>query len=80
MIVVVVIVVVIAVVVMIPVTFVHLPATVVVVVVGMLPIRARKGWPAPFTTVPGIAAAFPIPVAIGPNVAGARDRGAYFIT
>jgi hypothetical protein len=53
----------------VPVAFVHLPALLVVVVVGMAPVGAGVGWPLPDTWNPDIAVAAGSPVAIDPGVA-----------
>lgn len=63
-----VVVVVIAVVFVIPVAFVHLPASLVVVVVGVAPVGAGVRWPLPAAGNPDVAAAARAPVAVNPGV------------
>jgi hypothetical protein len=63
------IVVVVAMVLAVPVTFVHLPALLVVVVVGMGPVGAGVGWPLPDAGDPDVVVAANSPVAIDPGVA-----------
>jgi hypothetical protein len=75
--VVVIVVVVIAMIFVIPVAFVHLPATLIVVVVGVGPVGAGIGRPLPCTWNPDIVAAARHPVPIDPDEAfrghGRRD-------
>lgn len=59
---------VVAVVVMVPVAVVHLPATLVVVIVWMAPVGAVVGWALPDSGTPGIAAPVISPVAFSPDV------------
>lgn len=67
-IVIVIVVMVIAVVLMIPVTFVNLPALLVVVIVGMSPIRSWVWWTIPAAGDPCVAISAPVPVAIDPGI------------
>ena len=60
-------VVVVVVVFVVPVALVHLPALLVVVVVGMAPIGAGVGWTLPDTNVPDVAASIVSPVAFSPD-------------
>src|SRR5438309_2092378 len=73
-------VVVIAMVFVVPVAFVHLPALLVVVVVGMAPVGAGVGWPLPDAGDPDIAAAPSSPVAIDPGVTFSRHGRSYLIS
>jgi hypothetical protein len=69
-----------AVILAVPVAFVHLPSTVVMIVVGVGPIGAWV-WPSvPSARIPLVAAAYSTPVSIDPDEAFARKRGAYLIT
>jgi hypothetical protein len=77
--VVVVLVVMVAVVFVIPVAFVHLPALLVVVVVGMGPIGTGIGRPLPDSGNPDVAAFALAPVAIDPRVAFSWHGGPHFI-
>jgi hypothetical protein len=63
----------------VPVTFVHLPALLVVVVVGMVPVGASVGWLLPDAAMPDVAASVVSPVAIGPHEAYAGCGWADFI-
>ena len=63
----------------IPVTFVHLPAALVVVVVGVAPIGALVGWPLPGTGNPDVAATACSPVTVNPVVAFFRHRRPYLV-
>lgn len=53
----------------VPVAFVHLPALLVVVVVGMAPVGAGVGWPLPDAGDPDVVVAASSPVAIDPDEA-----------
>jgi hypothetical protein len=64
----------------VPMAFVHLPATVKMVVVRMAPVGSRVGWPLPTAGDPDIAAAAWSPVAIHPGVAFSGHSGPYLIT
>jgi hypothetical protein len=70
---------VVAVVFMIPVTLVVCPAVGVVVVVGVGPIGARIGWPAPHSGDPHVTSPGPVPIPVHPNVARTGKRGANLI-
>src|ERR1700738_2731347 len=70
---------VIAVVFMVPVAFVHLPALLVVVVVGVAPIGSLVGWPLPAARNPDVAATVGSPVAVDPLKAFAGRDGAYLV-
>jgi hypothetical protein len=72
-------VVVIAMVFVIPMTFMHLPATVIMVVVRMAPVGSRVGRPLPTPGDPDIPPAAWSPVAIHPGVAFSRHRRPYLI-
>jgi hypothetical protein len=52
----------------VPMAFVHLPALLVVVVVGMVPIGACIGWLLPDATVPDVAASIVAPVSFDPDI------------
>jgi len=52
----------------VPVALVHLPALLVVVVVGMAPGGAGEGWSLPDTAVPYVSASIIAPVAFGPDI------------
>ena len=52
---------------MIPVALVHLPALVIVVVVGMAPVSAGVRWPVPTSWNPAIVPPIIAPVAIDPS-------------
>jgi hypothetical protein len=60
--------VVIAVVFAVPVAFMYLPASLVVVVVGVAPVSAGVGWSLPAAGDPGVAVATLAPIAINPGV------------
>src|SRR5258708_22175118 len=79
MIVVVVAVVMVAMVFAIPVTFVHLPAALVVVVVGVAPVGAGVGWSLPAAGDPDVAATACSPVTVNPVVAFFRHRRPYLV-
>jgi hypothetical protein len=64
----------------VPMAFVHLPATVKMVVVRMTPVGSRVGWPLPTPGDPYIAAAAWSPIAIHPGVAFSGHSGPYLIT
>jgi hypothetical protein len=74
-----------AVVLVVPVAFVHLPALLVMVVVGMIPVGTLVGWALPDADVPDVTASIVAPVALGPyitrtghawlNLAAERWRG-----
>jgi len=68
-----------AVVFVVPVAFVHLPAAVVVVVVGVAPVGPGVGRTLPDAGTPNIATAVVSPVTFGPDVAFAGHGGADFI-
>ena len=72
-------VVVIPVVFMIPMAFVHLPAALVVVVVGVAPVGAGVGWPLPSAGDPDIVAAARAPVPIDPGEAFSRHERSHLI-
>jgi len=72
-------VVVIAVVFVIPVAFMYLPASLVVVVVGVAPVGAGVGWPLPPAGDPDIVAAARAPVPIDPGEAFSRHDRSYLI-
>jgi hypothetical protein len=59
----------------IPVTFMHVPAVLVVVIVGVTPVRPLIGRAIPTTWDPDIAASIDTPVAVNPDEAFARRRG-----
>jgi len=52
----------------VPVAFMYLPTLLVVVVVGMAPVRAGVGWPLPSAWDPDVAVATRPPIAINPGV------------
>ena len=62
----------------VPVTFMHLPALLVVIVVGMVPVSAGIGRALPTASSPDIAASIVAPVAFGPDIALAGHRGTDF--
>jgi hypothetical protein len=62
-----------AVVFVIPMAFVHLPALLIVVVVGVAPVSAWVGWPFPASAYPCITAVVGSPVAIDPLISFAGD-------
>src|ERR1700676_1285978 len=64
-------VVVVTVVFMVPVAFMDCPALLVVVVVGMAPVRSLIGRPLPRSTSPLVPRAGPGPRSLGPNIARA---------
>lgn len=71
--------VVIAVVFVVPVSFMHLPALLVVVVVWMAPVGSRIGRPLPNPRDPDIPTAAISPVAINPDEAFSWNRWPYLI-
>ena len=73
-------VVVIAMVFMIPMAFMHLPATLIVVIVRMAPVSSRVGRPLPNPGDPDIASAASSPVAINPDVTLSWKGGPCFIS
>jgi len=79
MIVIVVPVVMVAVILMVPVAFVIAPAAIVVVVVGMAPIRARIWRMVPAPMDPAVVIPVRRPVAVDPDEAGTRNRAGFFI-
>jgi hypothetical protein len=74
-----VVVVVIAMVFVVPMAFMHLPATVIMVVVRMAPVGSRVGWPLPAPRDPDIPPTTWSPVAIHPGVAFSWHRRPYLI-
>ena len=62
----------------VPVTFVHLPALLVVVVVGMAPVGASVGRALPDAWAPDVASTVISPVAFGPYIALAGHCGTDF--
>jgi hypothetical protein len=72
-------VVVIAAVFVIPMSFVHLPATLVVVIVRMSPVSARIRWPLPYARIPDITPIIVAPVSVDPGVALAWHGRSDFI-
>jgi hypothetical protein len=72
-------VVVIAMIFVVPMAFMHLPATLIVVVVRMAPISSWIGRPLPNSRDPDIPSATSSPVAINPGIAIARKRRPHFI-
>jgi hypothetical protein len=73
-------VVVISVVFVIPVTIMHLPASLVVVVVGVAPVSAGVRWPLPDAGDPDVAIATLPPIAINPCVAFSWHGWPYLIS
>ena len=72
-------VVVVAMVFVIPMAFMHLPATIIMVVVRMAPVSSRKGRPLPDTGDPDIPPAAISPVAVDPDEPVAGDRWRHLI-
>jgi hypothetical protein len=72
-------VVVIAMVFVIPMAFMHLPATVIMVVVRMTPVSSRVGRPLPDARDPDVAAAAISPVTVDPNETIAWERRPHLI-
>jgi len=64
----------------VPMAFMHLPATLIMVVVGMAPVGSRVGRPLPDTRDPDIPPAALSPVAIHPGVAFSWHRRPHLIT
>ena len=63
---------------MVPVAIVHLPALLVVVVVGMVPIGACIGWLLPDAAVPDVAASIVAPVSFDPDITRPGHAWLYF--
>jgi hypothetical protein len=63
----------------IPVTFVVRPATFIVIVVRMAPIRTLIGRPSPPSWDPYISGPTPVPISIDPGVARTRDSRPHLI-
>jgi hypothetical protein len=74
-----VVVVVIAMVIVVPMAFMHLPATVIMVVVRMTPVGSRVGRPLPAPGDPDIPPTAWSPVAVDPGVAFSRHGWPYLI-
>ena len=70
---------VIAMVFVVPMAFMHLPATLIMVVVRMAPVGSCIGWPLPNPGDPDIPSAASSPVAVNPDKAFARKRRPRFI-
>ena len=64
----------------VPVAFVHLPALLVVVVVGVAPVSAGVRWPLPDAGDPDVAVATLPPVAINPGVTLPWHGRAYLVS
>jgi hypothetical protein len=64
----------IAMVVVVPMSFMNLPASLVVVVVGMAPVGAGIWWPLPSAGDPYVAGAVRVPITIGPHESLCRHR------
>jgi hypothetical protein len=63
----------------VPVAFMHLPATIIMVVVRMAPVGSRIGRPLPDPGDPDIPPAAITPIAVDPSIAVSRDRWPYLI-
>lgn len=72
-------VVVVVVVLVIPVPFVHLPALLVVIVVGMVPVGTGIGWLHPDAGMPDVTAPIVAPVALGPHKTNSRHGWLNFV-
>jgi hypothetical protein len=78
--VVIIVIVMITVILMVPVSFVHLPSTLVVIVVGVAPVSAWVWRSVPAPRNPSVAIADDSPVTVYPHETVARHRRADFIT
>jgi hypothetical protein len=64
----------------IPMAFMHLPATLIMVIVRMAPVSSRIRWPLPNPWNPDIPSAANSPVTIDPHEAFSWKRRSYLIT
>jgi hypothetical protein len=64
----------------IPMTFVHLPALVIVIIVRMVPVSSFVGWLIPAPGDPPIVMPIGLPVAVNPCVSGTRRVSTPFKT
>jgi hypothetical protein len=79
MVVVVVVVVVMAMILVVPVSLMHRPSAVIVIVVGMAPVGARVWRPVPAARYPAVVIVHDAPVTVDPNKAVSRHWGADLI-
>jgi hypothetical protein len=70
---------VIAMILVVPVALMHLPPTVIMVIVRMAPVSSCVGWSLPPARDPDIPVSVRAPISVDPNETLSRDRGAWLI-